>query len=521
MRFAPSLSTCFAFAAGVATVFGFAPFRAPVVPLVTLALLLVLWQGALRPRVAARLGFAFGLGLFGTGVSWVYVAIHTFGGMPAPLAAIGTAIFVAYVALFPAAAGAIAARFTTPWTWPRAVAGAAVWTFLEWIRSWLFSGFGWLSLGYSQLPGSPLAGYAPIGGVFAVTLAVALAAAALALAIDAFGAGATRRGIGFAGAIVALGAGGIALGSLEWTAPVGSPVSVSLVQGNVEQDLKFDPGFRERTYDLYTGLAAAARGRLIVLPESAFPVFAGEVPEPVLLDLLRTAANRDGDVLLGLFTLEAPLPGKDEPRYYNSVVTLGTASTQLYRKRHLVPFGETIPLESVLGPAIRALLAIPIASQSAGEADPPPLAVAGQRVAVDICYEDAFGADIRPQAAEATLLVNVTNDAWYGRSLAAEQHAQIAQMRALETGRPMLRATNTGITSAIAHDGREIARLPWFTRGILEVEVEGRQGMTPYVRVGDAAAAVLAALLLALAAAVARRRPAPRADESAVVPREL
>jgi apolipoprotein N-acyltransferase len=506
MRFVPSRSASFAFAAGVVTVFGFAPFRSPIVPLVALALLFVLWQDAAGPRAAARLGFAFGLGLFGTGVSWVYVAIHTFGGMPALLAAIGTAAFVAYVALFPAAAGWLAARFAAPRTWPRAVAAAAAWTVLEWIRSWLFSGFGWLSLGYSQLPGSPLAGYAPIGGVFAVTLALALAAAALALAIDAFAAATTRRGIALAGAIVALGAGGAALGSLAWTAPTGAPVAVSLVQGNVLQDVKFDPGFRERTYELYTGLAAAARGRLIVLPESAFPVFAGEVPQPVLLDLLRTAANRDGDVLLGLFTLEPPLPGGDEPRYYNSVVTLGAAPTQLYRKRHLVPFGETIPLEGVLGPAIRAMLAIPIASQSAGDADPPPLAVAGQQVAVNICYEDAFGADIRPQAAAATLLVNVTNDAWYGRSLAAEQHAQIAQMRALETGRPMLRATNTGITSAIAHDGREIARLPWFTRGILEVDVVGRQGVTPYVRFGDVPVAALAVTLFALAFAGSRRR---------------
>ncbi len=278
------------------------------------------------------------------------------------------------------------------------------------------------------------------------------------------------------------------------------------MQGNVLQELKFDPAFRERTFDLYTGLARASRGRLIVLPESAFPIFAGEVPEPVLLDLLRTAEARDGDVLLGLFTLEPPLPGGDEPRYYNSVATLGAAPSQLYRKRHLVPFGETIPLEGVLGPIIRSMLAIPLASQSAGEAEPPPLAVAGQKVAVNICYEDAFGADVRPQAERATILVNVTNDAWYGRSLAAEQHAQIAQMRALETGRPLLRATNTGITSAIAHDGREVARLPWFTRGILEVDVVGRQGATPFVRFGDAPAAALAAAIFALAVGCARRR---------------
>ena len=210
-------------------------------------------------------------------------------------------------------------------------------------------------------------------------------------------------------------------------------------------------------------------------------------------------------MLVGLFTLDPPLPGSDEPRYYNSVATIGTAQPQLYRKRHLVPFGETIPFDAVVGWFIRAVLAIPLASQSRGDAEQPPLAVAGQRVAVDICYEDAFGADIRAQAKDATLLVNVTNDAWYGRSLAAQQHDQIAAMRALETGRPLLRATNTGITSAIGHDGREFARLPWFTRGILEVEVTGRQGATPYVSFGDAPAAALGALVLAAAILAARR----------------
>ncbi len=177
-------------------------------------------------------------------------------------------------------------------------------------------------------------------------------------------------------------------------------------------------------------------------------------------------------------------------------MTVGTAQPQLYRKRHLVPFGETIPLEPITGWFIRKILAIPIASQARGDADQLPLELAGQRVAVDICYEDAFGAEIRRTAGEATVLVNVTNDAWYGRSLAAMQHNQIASMRAIETGRPLLRATNTGITSAIGHDGREIARLPWFTRGILEIEIVGRQGTTPYVRFGDALCAAIAAALL-------------------------
>jgi apolipoprotein N-acyltransferase len=244
----------------------------------------------------------------------------------------------------------------------------------------------------------------------------------------------------------------------------------------------------------------------VVLPESALPAFADEVPRTVLEDLLAVAAQRDGAVMTGLFTVEPPEPGHTGLRYYNSVISLGVAAPQVYRKRHLVPFGETIPLEPVVGWFIRSVLSIPLANQSAGAADQPPFAVAGQLVAVNICYEDVFGADIRPQAAAATMLVNVTNDAWYGRSLAAEQHNQIAAMRAVETARPLLRSTNTGITSAIAYDGREVARLPWFTRDTLEVSVEGRRGETPYVRWGDSVAVAVAALVLALAAWTARRR---------------
>ena len=520
-RRAPSLPILFGFAAGLASVFAFAPIGSALLPFATFAILVVLWQDATTPRDAAWIGFAFGLALFGTGVSWVYIALNTFGGMPPVLAAIATAVFCAYLALYPAAAGWLATKWTTQRSWPRALAAAAAWTLAEWGRSWILSGFGWLSLGYSQLPASPHAGYAPIGGVFAVTLAVTLCASLLALAIDAFAMAAMQRGVAMLAVIVAIGAGGAIAGRINWTSPSGAPVAVSLVQGDVAQDLKFDPEFRNRTFDLYTGLVEQTHGRLIVLPESALPEFAGDVPDSVLLSLLRTASARDGDILIGLFTLEPPLPGSDEPRYYNSVVTLGTARPQLYRKRHLVPFGETIPLEPVVGWFIRSILAIPLASQSAGDAEQPPLEVAGERVAVDICYEDAFGADIRPQAKAATLLVNVTNDAWYGRSLAALQHNQIAAMRALETGRPLLRATNTGITSAIGHDGREIARLPWFTRGILEVEVTGRQGLTPYVRVGDWLAVVVAFVLLVAVVFAARSRRKGAAAPPREIPGDL
>jgi apolipoprotein N-acyltransferase len=508
------LALALALVAGATTVFAFAPFGGAALPLITLGLLILLWQGAATAGSAAAIGFAFGAGLFGAGASWVFIALHTFGGMPWPLAGIGTAGFCAFLALYPAAAGWLAVRWTAQGSGPRALAAAGAWTVAEWARSIIFTGFPWLSLGYASLPGgppTPLAGYAPLGGVFLVSLVTALAAAAAALAIDALAVAARARAAALVGAAVVIVAGGAALSRIEWTSAAGTPVAISLVQGNVTQDLKFDPDFRARTFDLYTDLVAGTRGRLVVLPESAFPVFADEVPDAVLLRIIGTVVPRDGDAIIGMFTSEPPPAPGDGPRYYNSVVTVGTAPPQLYRKRHLVPFGETIPMEPVVGWFIRRVLAIPLASQARGDPDPPPLRLAGEQLAVNICYEDAFGADIRRQAREATLLVNVTNDAWYGRSLAAEQHNQIAAMRALESGRPLLRATNTGITSAIGHDGREIARLPWFTRGILEVEIAGRQGATPYVRWGDAPPVAIALALFIAALALRRRDGKPAA----------
>jgi apolipoprotein N-acyltransferase len=309
-----------------------------------------------------------------------------------------------------------------------------------------------------------------------------------------------------AAAIASIAGGGIALAEIEWTQPSGEPVTVSLVQGNIDQDVKFDPAYRENSLAIYAELAGRAKGRLIVLPESALPMFADEVPDE-LIERLRTAAVRNGgDLLTGLFFVEPREGEEDEDRYYNSVVSIGTAPTQIYRKHHLVPFGESIPAKPVVGWLIRRVLAIPLADQTPGPAYPQPMEVAGQRLAVNICYEDAFGGELIRQLPSATLLVNFTNDAWYGRSLAADQHAQMSAMRATEAGRPMLRATNTGITSIIDHHGVERARLPWFTRGVLEGSIAGRVGATPYVRFGDAIALGAALLVIAIAVAAVRLR---------------
>ena len=490
--------------AGALAVLGFAPFHVPALPVFAFALLAWLWQRAPRARDGAWLGFAFGVGLFGVGVSWLTIALETFGGMPWMLAGACVAGLCAYLAAYPALAGWVAVRFTAPGSTPRALATAGTFVIAEWLRGWVFTGFPWLTLGYAQLPGSPLAGYAPMGGVWLVSLAVALVGTLGARLVDALEDGRRRTVLGVVAALIALPLGGAVSSRIEWTRAEGAPIAVSLVQGNVAQDMKFSPAYREATFALYLEFVAASRGKLIVLPESAFPMAHDEVPDDVTARLASTARARGADVLLGLFLFDPPPPGERFPQVYNSVVTLGASPPQAYRKRHLVPFGETIPLQPLVGWLMNRVLSIPIGDQARGADDQPPLAVAGTRVAVNICYEDAFGDELRAAAAGAGLLVNVTNDAWYGRSIAARQHNQIAAMRALELGRPMLRATNTGITSAIDHRGSVVAELPWFTRGILEVALAGRSGQTPYLRFGDAVALAAAALCIAVGVATGR-----------------
>ncbi|HEV8501243.1 MAG TPA: apolipoprotein N-acyltransferase [Casimicrobiaceae bacterium] len=501
----PVLRNVGALVLGALCVLAFAPFAMPLLAIACAAALFSMWLAAPRARDAAQSGYAFGLGLFGAGASWVYIALQTFGGMPVAVAVLATFAFVAWLALWPALAGYAAVRVTMAGTPARAAAIAGAWAITEWLRGIVFTGFPWLALGSSQLPGSTLAGFAPLGGTTMVTLGVAATAALAALAIDAIARAAPRRALGAAAGIVVLFVAGAAAWRTPWTEPSGRPLAASLIQGNVALREKFDPAFRDRNFDLYAFMAEQSRGRLIVFPESAMPVFAHDVPEAIFERIGRAADARDGDALIGLFTLSPPASDGDEPGIHNSVITVGANRSQIYRKHHLVPFGETIPLKPVLGFIINDILSIPLADQTPGPANAPPLDVAGEKVAVDICYEDAYGAELRHGAREATLLVNVTNDAWYGHSIAAWQHNQIAAMRALESGRPLLRATNTGITAAFGADGREIASLPWYTRGILEVRIEGRTGTTPYLRFGDALPLAFAAVLFA-AGWMARRR---------------
>jgi len=498
-----------ALAAGIIAVAAFAPFNWITATPAALAVLFLLWQHAATPRHAAGIGLAFGVGLFTAGTSWVYIALENFGGMPTPIAILATAGFITLLSMWLAVGGWVIARTIAVGSSWRLLAAAAMWPVIEWTRGHSFTNFPWLAVGYAELLPDrvlPLAGFATIGGVFMVSLAVAACAAAVALIVGALSGGRGRAAVVGAAGIAVIVVTGAALTGVEWTAPTGAPVAITLVQGNVSIEQKFDPAFRATNFQRYIDLVNLSRGRIVVLPESTFPQFADEIPGDVFQHLADIMRARNGHVLVGLFIAEPPLTPGDQERIHNSVVSLGVTPPQVYKKQHLVPFGETIPLKPLLGWFINRVLAIPLADQTPGPPNQRPFDVADQRLAVNICYEDVFGNELIAAARQATLLVNVTNDAWYGHSIAARQHNQISQMRALELGRPMLRATNTGITSAIGHDGRVITELPWFTQGLLEIDIVGRTGETPYMRMGDALVLALSLVLLLAAIGVPRFR---------------
>jgi apolipoprotein N-acyltransferase len=470
--------------AGAATVLAFAPFGLHPLAFLTFAVLVQLWMHA-PPRRCAWQGFWFGLGLFGVGVSWVYVSLHYFGGMPAPVAVFATAAFCAFLALFPAAAGWLQARVPAPEAVRACLLIPAAWVLFEWTLVWIFTGFPWVAIGYSAA-GWPLQGYAPLGGVYALSFIIVSLAGMLWLVM--------RRRLRFLLLIVVVLGAGAALRYVSWSSPAGQPVAVALLQGNIEQEMKFRPERAAGIFETYARLAESTRARLIVFPETALPVFYERVPRAYLARLEAAAKRNDGDLLLGV-------PYRSGTDYYNSVLTLGVSPPQAYHKVHLVPFGEFVPM------GFRwtlDLMSIPLSDFSRGAPAQPPLVVAGQRVAVNICYEDAFGEEIARSLPEATLLVNVSNVAWFGDSLAPAQHLQIARMRAIETGRMHLTATNTGITAAIDRDGRVLERLPQFAEGRLEIEAQGYAGATPYVLLRDWPVVLLSLGILAFP--VMRRR---------------
>jgi len=473
--------------AGAIAVLAFAPIGWWPLGIISLSALFLLWRDQ-TPRRAAWRGALFGIGYFGVGVSWVYVAIHDFGHSGMPVAILLTTLFVFLLTLFPALAGVLTARFLkfSP-RWQFLLFGPVIWVLMEWSRGWFLSGFPWLVLGYSVIE-TPLAGFAPLVGVYGATWLVALIAGLIALAIAEAG---RMRAVALL-TIPCVFAVGAALQTLRWTAPVGEPITVALVQGNIPQDSKWRPELVQRTLDTYADLTRAHWGhRLIVWPEAAITLFYHEVAEHYLAPLAREAKTNGSSLVLGI-----PVREPGTRRYFNSLVSLDEP-IGFYHKRHLVPFGDYVPGEKLLRGLFR-FFDLPMSGFSPGPEKQPLISAAGQKLGASVCYEDIFGSEVIESLPEAGLLVNLTNNAWYGDSFAPHQHLEMSRWRALETGRDLMRATTNGVSALVNAQGKIMARSAQFTSEVVSGTVQVRQGATPYVRTGNWPVILLSITVLAV-----------------------
>ncbi|GAB6067405.1 apolipoprotein N-acyltransferase [Methylothermus subterraneus] len=463
-----------ALALGALLPLAFDPYDQAWLAPLALAGLFYLWQRATSPRRAFGYGYLFGLTQFGWGVWWVFVSMHRYSGAGVLEAALLTALFIAFLALYPALAGWAAVRLRRPalLSWP-ALGLPTVWVAVEWLRGWLFTGFPWLEVGYSQVD-SPLAGFAPLLGGYGVGWLTALTASVLLIAWEK-----RLRAGPWVLVVGSIWLAGMGLRSVAWTQPAGEPFRVALLQGNIAQDLKWQPETQAHILAAYLRLTRRhLDADLIVWPETAVPAFYHEVLDRLIVPLDQQAKAHGVDMLIGI-----PVLDLDTGRYYNALLSLGRSPGR-YDKRHLVPFGEFLPWRSVLGWVLE-VLEIPLSDFTPGSRDQKPLKAAGFALAATICYEDAFARDALVGLPQAAYMVNVSNDAWFGDTIAPYQHLQMARMRALEAGRYLLRATNTGITAVIGPTGKVVAEAPAFVQTALTASVVPLAGATPYVILGD------------------------------------
>ncbi|WP_120099413.1 apolipoprotein N-acyltransferase [Salinisphaera sp. Q1T1-3] len=481
---------------GVVSVGAFAPFGHFWLLPLTLAGLFVLTAHA-RPGRAALVGFGFGLGQFGAGSHWILIALSGVGGAPLPLAVALLVGLVVLLALFIGLSTTLAARLAPAGSGLRLLLWLPlVWTAIEWLRSWIFSGFPWFSIGYSQID-SPLVGYAPIAGVFGVSWATALTAGLLAWIIIR----PRRTGYALAG-VAAIWACGYGARHIGWTAPSGPAIRVALVQGDVAQQAKWSAAAVDDAISRYSRLSRGHwQADLVIWPETAIPAYYRDVASSLTALGHRLAAH-DSTLITGLLRADTT-----NGAIYNSVVAVG-AGHGFYAKRHLVPFGEYFPVPAVVRRWMAAS-GMPYADFTAGASEQPPITAAGIPLAISICYEDIFGALLARDVPPAAILVNVSDDAWFGRSIGPDQHFEIARMRAVEVGRYLLRADNSAVTGIVAPDGTVDKRAPDFEQAVVSGQARPYSGLTPYARWGNTVV-LLGLLITAVGGLLAARRRRPR-----------
>lgn len=456
----------FALIAGALLPLAFAPFDLFFMAYLAPAVLAFLWSQN-NKKWAALTGFCFGIGLFGVGTSWIFVSVHQFSDTPVGIAVLITILFILILAGFIALQGWCYAHLKNRNQFGMMLlAFPSTWVLFEWLRSWLFSGFPWLYLGYSQID-TPLAGFAPIFGVYGLSFLCAIASV-LFLSYFLFP---KRRKISTV-LLILLGISGFALTYINWTHTQGEPTRIALLQGNIDQNLKWNPETRTFILNRYAMLSESMQDvDTLIWPEAAFPI-----PLPrgqIQLEKLTTTLTAQGqNALIGI-----PVENKDG-RFYNAIVAVGDNATGLYAKRHLVPFGEFLPFEQWIRGMI-GFFDLPMSYGIGGPAHQDPLYAGDLAYSPLICYEIVYPSLALSSLENANILLTISNDSWFGKSIGPHQHFQMARMRALELGRYLVRSTNNGITAFVDQKGRIIAQAPQFIATTLVENVYATTGRTP------------------------------------------
>ncbi len=473
----PKTSRLIAFVLGCTMPLGFAPFGwSLLAPLFLLPLLFVCLT--VSPRDAAAHAFWFGFGMFLAGTYWIYISVHIFGNADLWIALFLMVGLSLIMAALIAIAGWLISRFSHGEPLLLLIVAPAAWVFIEWLRGWILTGFPWLALGYGQID-TPLAGWAPVLGVYGVSFMLMLSLSAVVAAILGTG----RARLLATATVVLPWVFGAVVSAVDWTEASGEPMRVSIVQAGVSQDKKWDRSQLRPIMEFYrSSTLSVADSEIVVWPEVAIPSVDDRVGH--YLDLVESEARQNGQsVVFGI--LERSYERSAEGLIYNSVFIVGGERRQAYRKRHLVPFGEYFPEPDSVRQWMK-MQNLPHSDLSAGDAVQPLLVASnGARLAVAICYEDAYAAEQLYAFPEATLLINVSNDAWFGDSIAPHQHLEIARMRALEVGRYAVRSTNTGISAFIDARGKLLQTGRQFEAELMTTDVEPRTGMTPYASTGN------------------------------------
>ena len=462
--------------AGILFLLAFAPFGVSILAAVSIGYLFVLCLTQ-PPKIVVRSYFYFALILFASGLYWLYISIHTVSGGPIWLAILLIAILSVFMALYYALAGYLIsfsyAKFQSQ-SLTLLIIAPSIWGLIEWFRGWLFSGFPWFSVGYSQTD-TYLSNWAPIGGIYMVSWICGICAGLLALIYLG------NRELSYkgAGALVTIIIVSFLLGTFSWTQPTGEKLTVSLVQGGIQQERKWLPSEFRKTLDLYkSSLEASSKSDVVVWPEVAIPGIATNLES--YLDNIKNAV-KDNQIQLLLFGILTTDKLSGEIR--NSMMTIGS-SDLIYHKRHLLPFGEYFPVPDVVRSWLQNI-GLPNRDIQRGNTIQEMPQLNNILIAPSICYEDIFGSELLGYFPEANLLVNITNNAWFGKSFASEQHFQMSRMRAIETGRYLLRATNTGVTAIVEPNGNVQGRAQSFTNSVLSGTFNPMIGNTPYIKFGN------------------------------------